>query len=252
MKNIDSGLLDKKYFIFDLDGTLIDSMGMWNLVDQKVLFDNFGVEVNQEDIKIFRDAVLYDAQNIGGDIYNLYYESLINFFNLGISSDEFKKLRYDLSNKISIYGLDYKSGADKFLNLLKQMGKKIGVATTTTKKQYEIYGTKNIQMIQKAPLKKLVDAVVLCEDVQRKKPDPEAYLLVMNKLGAKPEECIVFEDSLNGILAAKNAGIEVCAVFDKSAQNEQDVIDKIVDFKIDSFDQLIDKLNFEKMQIQPE
>lgn len=168
MKEITSKLLDKKYFIFDIDGTLVDSMGMWNLVDQKVLFDNFGIEVSQMDIKIFRDSVLYNADNIHGDIYMIYYEELVKFFNLGITAEDFKKLRHDLSNYLSVNELDYKPGAADFLNLLYEFGKKIGVATTTTIIQYNIYEELNKKMIKKAPLKKLVAAVVLCEDVIRK------------------------------------------------------------------------------------
>ena len=252
MKEITERLLDKKYFIFDIDGTLVDSMGMWNLVDQKVLLDNFGIEVSQMDIKMFRDSVLYNADNVHGDIYMIYYDELVKFFNLGITADDFRKLRHDLSNYLSINELDYKKGAADFLNVLKELGKKIGVATTTTTRQYNIYEEQNQKMIKQAPLKKLVNAAVLCEDVTRKKPDPEAYLLAMQKLGAKPEECIVFEDSLNGVMSAKNAGIEVCAVYDESAANEQDVIEKIADYKVESFEEIIKILGLDKPQGQPQ
>ncbi len=252
MKEITGKLLDKKYFIFDIDGTLVDSMGMWNLVDQKVLLDNFGIEVSQMDIKMFRDSVLYNSANVHGDIYMTYYAEISKFFNLGITAEEFRVLRHDLSNYLSVNELDYKSGAADFLNALYEIGKKIGVATTTTTRQYNIYESLNKKMIRQAPLKKLVDAAVLCEDVTKKKPDPEAYLLAMKKLGAKPEECIVFEDSLNGVLSAKDAGIEVCAVYDESAANEQDVIAKIADYQVGTFVELIKILGLDKPQGQPQ
>lgn len=252
MKEITGKLLDKKYFIFDIDGTLVDSMPMWNLIDQKVLFDNFGIAVAAEDIKAFRDSILYDDRHVSGDIYAIYYEEFVKLFNLGITGKDFKRLRYNLATHLSVYELDFKNGAPEFLNVLKMLGKKIGVATTTTRKQYSIYEDLNQKMIKQAPLKKIVDAVVLCEDVTRKKPDPEAYLKVMQMLGAKPEECIVFEDSLNGVMAAKTAGIEVCSVYDESARNEQDVIAKIADYKVESFSELVKTLGFDKPQGQPE
>lgn len=239
MKEITGKMLDKKYFIFDIDGTLVDSMPMWSLIDQKVLFDNFGIVVAAEDIKAFRDSILYDDRHVSGDIYSIYYEEFVKLFNLGITGKEFKKLRYELATYLSVNELDFKEGAADFLNALKLLGKKIAVASTTTKKQYSIYENLNQNMIKKAPLKKLVDSVVLCEDVVRKKPDPEAYVLAMQKLGAKPEECIVFEDSLNGVMAAKTAGIEVCSVYDASAHNEQDIIEKIADYKVESFAELV-------------
>ena len=153
---------------------------------------------------------------------------------------------------MSVNELDYKEGAADFLNALSMLGKKIGVATTTTKKQYSIYEELNQKMIKQAPLKKLVDAAVLCEDVTRKKPDPEAYLKVMQLLGAKPNECIVFEDSLNGVMAAKTAGIEVCSVYDESAKTEQDIISKIADYKVSSFAELVKMLGLDKDQNQPQ
>ena len=252
MKEITERLLDKKYFIFDIDGTLVDSMVMWNYIDQKVLLDNFGISVAADDIKAFRDSILYDDRHVSGDIYAIYYEEFVKLFNLGITGKDFKRLRYELATYLSVNELDYKLGAADFLNILKDLGKKIGVATTTTRKQYRIYEDLNERMIKQAPLKKLVDAVVLCEDVTRKKPDPEAYLLVMKKLGAKPEECLVFEDSLNGVMAAKTAGIEVCSVYDASAKSEQDIIAKIADYKVASFEEFIKILGLDKPQGQPQ
>ena len=252
MNKINAKLLDKKYFIFDIDGTLIDSMGMWNSIDQKVLLDIFGIEVSQMDIKILRDKALYSEQNIQGDIYMIYYNDLVNTYNLGVSAEEFMQLGSDLLINLSVNELDYKKGAGEFLLALKDLGKMIGVASTTTKAQYNIYEEFNQNMISKAPLKNLVNAAVLCEDVSKKKPDPEAYLLVMQKLGAKPDECLVFEDSFNGVIAAKNAGIEVCSVYDEWAENEQDLIDKIADYKVKSFDELMKILELDKEQSQPQ
>ncbi len=242
MKQISEDIMKKKYFIFDIDGTLVDSMVMWNLIDQKVLYDNFGITVAAEDIKSFRDSILYDDRNVSGDIYAIYYDEFVKLFNLGITGKDFKRLRYELATYLSVNELDFKDGAAEFIVALKELGKKIAVASTTTKKQYRIYEDLNQKMIKKAPLKKIVDEVVLCEDVTRKKPAPEAYLLVMKRLGAKPEECIVFEDSLNGVLAAKQAGLEVVAVYDDSAKNEQELIGKIADYRVESFDEMIKAL----------
>ena len=252
MKDIASEILDKKYFIFDIDGTLIDSMGMWTEVDQQVLFNHLGVMISSKEIKEFRDSVIYSNQNVHGDIYMIYYEELIKLFNLDMTAEDFRLERGDMSRYLSVNELDYKPGADKFLNILSQMGKKIGVASTTVKRQYDIYENQNQKLIKKAPLKTLVDAVVLCEDVARKKPDPEAYLKAMEMLGALPNECIVFEDSLNGIISAKSAGVDVVAVYDESAQSEQDMISKIADYKVGSFDELIKILGLEKPQSQPQ
>lgn len=252
MKEINNEILNKKYFIFDIDGTLVDSMGMWNIVDQQVIFNNIGQKIDLMDIKMFRDSIIYNNANLHGDIYVKYYEELINYYGLTLSVEELRSQRRELSEFISINELDYKEGAGEFLKILKQMEKKIGVATTSIRSQYAIYQNKNKKMHKKAPLDKLVDQYVICEDVSRKKPDPEAYLLVMKKLNAKPEECIVFEDSINGVISAKEAGLEVVAVYDEFAANEQDLIHKIADYKIESFAELIKTLGLDKSQSQPE
>ena len=239
MKKITGKLLDKKYFIFDIDGTLVDSMGMWNLVDQTTIFNQTGLLVDCEDIKALRDSVLYAENNLGGNIYDLYYKEVIKHFGLNITPDEYGLLRRELADFISLNEIDFKPGAARFLQILKECGKKIGIATTTTRRQLEIYSEKNEKMHKQAPLKVMADAIVACEDVSRKKPDPEAYLKVVEDLGAKLHDCIVFEDSLSGTISAKNAGLEVVSVYDESAQAEQHLIEQICDYKIESFEELI-------------
>lgn len=247
MKDISTELLNRKYFIFDIDGTLVDSMSMWNLVDQIAIFELTGQQISEEEIKAFRDSVLYHANNISGDIYRLFYASVIQQYGLGVTVEEYEHHRHDNADMLSVNVVDFKPGAGEFLQMLKILGKKIGVATTTTKPQLELYSERNINMPKKANINKIADAIVACEDVTHKKPHPEAYIKVVEKLGAKPEECIVFEDSINGMIAAKEAGLEVCAVFDKTAVAEQDLINKVADYKVYSFDELIKALGLENL-----
>ena len=246
VKDITIDLLKKKYFIFDIDGTLIDSMGMWSLVDQKLVYEYTGRLVEEMELKAFRDGVLYHIGNVHGNIYMIYYEELIRHYGLDLTAEEYNDRRQEMSQKISENELDYKPGAGEFLRLLKGLGKKIGVVTTTTTQQYDIYENRNEKICKQAPLKAVVDKKVLCEDVQRKKPDPEAYLKIVHLFGCKPEECLVFEDSFNGIVAAKTAGLDVVAVRDNSASNERELIDKVADYKVDSFDEMIKALCLEE------
>lgn len=245
MKKITDKLLDKKYFIFDIDGTLVDSMGMWNLVDQATIFNQTGIMVPVDDIKMIRDSVLYDPNNIGGDIYNKFYKEVVTLFGMNLTAEQYGMLRRELADQISINELDFKPGAGEFLQILKDLGKKIGITTTTTRRQFNIYSEQNNKMVKQAPMGKLASAIVTCEDVEKKKPDPEAYLKTVEKLGAKKKDCIVFEDSLSGAIAAKSAGLDVVAVYDESAKFEQDRLDMVADYKIESFDELIKILGLE-------
>lgn len=251
MKQIDNEILGKKYFIFDIDGTLVDSMRMWNLIDQAAVYNASGIFVSEEDIKTIRDAVLYNENNIGGNIYELFYQEIISVFGLNMSVEEYRQVRHDYANRMSREEIDFKPGAGEFLQAIKLLGKKIGIATTTTNAQLEIYSSQNEKMKKKAEIKKIADAIVACEDVTYKKPNPEAYLKVLERLGAKQEECIVFEDSINGVISAKNAGLEVVAIYDESAAGEQHLIEKIADYKVESFEELIKILGLDKHQGQP-
>ena len=251
MRQINRDILNKKYFIFDIDGTLLDSMPMWTQVDRAVLSE-LGLDVPAEEIKNFRDSIIYSSQHIAGDIYMAYYEALINLFDLDMTVEKFRDKRRSMAKFISVNELDYKDGADMLLKKLKDAGKKIGVVTTTTKRQYEIYENESINILKKAPLKKYIDKKVVCEDVERKKPDPEAYLKILDLLECDAKDCIVFEDSLNGVIAAKDAGLEVVAIYDESAKNEQEVIAKIADYQIDSFVDFIKQLGLDKEQSQPQ
>lgn len=252
MKEITEKMLDKKCFIFDIDGTVVDSMPMWSKIDQMAIFSATGLLVPADEIKAFRDSIIYSPDNIGGDIYSTYFGALINLFGLEMTVDEYKQFRHENADKMSREEVDFKPGADRFLKTLKVLGKKIAITTTTSKGQLKIYSEQNEKMKKSVCLNKIADVIVALDDVEKKKPDPEAYLKTIERLGAKPEECIVFEDSLNGIMAAKAAGLEVCAVFDESARSEQDVIDKLVDFKVESFDKLIKILGLDKISNQPE
>ena len=68
-------LKDKKYIIFDMDGTLIDSIGVWNMTDQKLIEEYGGMNINIDDIQLGRDAFLHSNEH--SDIYLAYCEYLI-------------------------------------------------------------------------------------------------------------------------------------------------------------------------------
>ena len=74
---------------------------------------------------------------------------------------------------------------------------------------------RNKNMLNKMCIKKVFDIITTKETVKKKKPDPEVYSIIMNCFNVNPSECLIFEDSYTGVLAAKNAGIEVINIYDK-------------------------------------
>ena len=72
----------------------------------------------------------------------------------------------------------------------------------------------------------------------------EFYNLIMQHYNARPDECLIFEDSYTGVLAGKNAGIEVINIYDKYSNSDRDEINKITDYKIENYRQFIDYLEY--------
>ena len=78
-----------------------------------------------------------------------------------------------------------------------------------------------------------------CE-VQKGKPAPDIYLAVADRLSVPPEKCLVFEDIVPGIMAGKNAGMKVVAVFDEASKNTTDKKKELADYYVESIDEFIE------------
>ena len=80
------------------------------------------------------------------------------------------------------------------------------------------------------------------DDVKEKKPNPEVYLVAAKKIGVPKNRCLIIEDSLEGVKAANNAGIEVLNIVDKNMFDTQKQIDKISTYKMDSLKEFYELL----------
>lgn len=107
----------------------------------------------------------------------------------------------------------------------------------------DIYRTLNKNINAKAPLDEYFDLIYTREDVSKIKPDPEVYQKAMQKFNAKPEECIIFEDSLIGIEAAKKAGIETIAIYDKYSDADTEAIKAQADFYLHDYTELLSSID---------
>ncbi len=106
----------------------------------------------------------------------------------------------------------------------------------------DIYRYKNENIRSKAPIDDYFSLIYSREDAKEIKPNPEIYLKVMETLKVKPQECLIFEDSLIGIEAACNAGIEAVAMYDKYSDGEREEINKRAKYSFNSYLELIEKL----------
>lgn len=243
MKSLDElKLEDKKIMIFDLDGTLIDSIGVWNMTDQQLIYRYSGTLVDLEYIQADRDNFLNN--NPSGDIYYEYMIYLVKKYNLSITDvDKIYAARAEISNDVFKNEIEFKPLVSKLIYKMKDMGYTLVLATISTSEQLKIYYCENRKMLSEMNISEVFDLITTKETVKNKKPDPEVYLKIMDYLNVKPEDCLVFEDSYTGVLASNNAGIEVVNVYDKYSDLDRDKINELTDYRIDSYDEFIELLD---------
>lgn len=227
----------KSVIIFDMDGTLIDSVGVWNEIDQELIHRLGGEEESMEAVQKRRDEILTRYKD-EKEPYVVYCTYLGQEYHSPLTGREIHSLRYGIARNFLLHQVDYKKGVPHVLHALKSMGKTLVIATTTRKDNMDIYRTKNTNLLAKAPLDDFFNAIYTKEDAKHIKPDPEIYLTVMKDFGKKPEDCLVVEDSLIGVTAAKAAGIETVAVYDQYSKSDQKAIKKLADHWIENFGEL--------------
>ena len=235
---------NKKVIIFDMDGTLIDSVGIWNKTDEILIEKLANKKIQVPNIQQVRDTILAKCKS--DDIYLEYCDFLGKKFKSSLTAKEILDLRWNISDQYIKNQIDYKPNADRLLHLLKEQGYILALATTTTNIQLNAYRNVNQNIKQKADIDAMFDIVLSKEDVKEKKPSPEIHNKLMKILGVNPSDCLIIEDSLIGVQAGKNAGIEVAVMYDKYSDEDRDQINRLADYSFSSFNRIIKQFELEK------
>lgn len=203
-----------KAAIFDMDGILINSEPLWKIAEKEV-FSSLGVKVTDELVNHTSALTAYE-------VCAFWYE---RFPWLGKS---FKEVEDDVVERvIQLIGERDTSmpGVFDILDYFKKNGVKIGLASNSSHYLIE-------HVLEMLGMKRYFDFVSSAEDVEKGKPDPAVYLFAAKNLGVSPHECIVFEDSVIGMTAAKRAKMTVVVVPDKNDFDNEGF--KIADVKLQS------------------
>ena len=204
--------------LFDLDGVLILSESIHDEAREAVL-DHYGIRVSDEEQALFR-----------GQTTEAVFEHIARDYAGGrVSAEEMITLKRRLYYERAESGLAAVPGALDFVRRLADMDVRLAVVTSATRKSQGF-------AFRRFGLAPYFGAVVTADDVTRGKPDPEPYRLGAERLGLAPERCLVVEDAVSGIRAAKGAGCTAAGL--TTSFSAPELLEAGADVAVDDFDEL--------------
>lgn len=206
--------------IFDLDGTILDSMHIWPEIDEDFL-GRRGISVPDDYIK--------EISTMGFHEIAIYTK---NRFNLTESIEDIKREWNEMSVMAYSTTIGLKKGAKEYLKFLKNRGIKLSVATASSEQIF-------IPALENNGVLDLFDAVTTLAEVSRGKGHADIYLKAAEKIGVEPSCCVVFEDIYEGLKAAKNAGFITVGVYEKYSVHPAELVKEQSDLFIYDFDELL-------------
>ncbi len=227
-----------RYAVFDLDGTLIDSLKIWNDVDVALAAELGLDRISPSMIYELRETTLKQFAHAENP-YVLWCKVLGEISGSAKSPEALHERRYQLSREALKTSVHWREGAPEFVRALAANGVQMAIATTTRRANVDIYADTNRDMKAILPLRDFFKVIVTREDVANLKPDPEAYQKALFKLGAAPFETIVFEDTLAGVDAAKAAGLQVIALSEPHALADKEAIVAKADAYVEGWEELL-------------
>jgi len=213
---MDKMLKDIKACIFDMDGTLVDSMWIWKQIDID-FFARFDKEFPNDIQKQIEGLSFYQTAEFIKDRYD---------FDLSIEEmmDIWNEMAYEKYSK----EVDFKEGAEDFVIHCRNKGIKLGIATSNSRYLFDA-------VMDHLRLDRYFDCILTGTEITNGKPAPDVYLTVAERLGVSPSDCLVFEDIIPGIMAGRNAGMKVCAVADEYSVCDESEKIKLADYHIDNY-----------------
>lgn len=210
-----------KCAIFDLDGTLINSTGLWAKVD-----DDFFAKRNMEIPEGFLEAIKTHTLRSGA-------QYLVSELHFPESEEDIINEWTDAAKHTYDTEVTLKDGVKEFLDMLKNTyGYKIGIATSNSSGMYE-------QCLKNNDIYGYFDTFTHADEVTRRKGYPDIYQLAARRMGADVKECIVFEDIIHAVRGSKMGGFLTVAVEDEGSFEDRESLKKEADVYITSYKELI-------------
>ena len=199
-----------KAYIFDLDGTMLDSTGVWEQIDIDFL--------NKREIPAPPDY----ARAVAPMSFREAAEYTVARFHLPDAPDDLCREWFDMALYAYGHTVKLKPNVREYLAALKSRGKKLGVATSSTSQLYEA-ALRNLDILH------FFDVICSADEMKYGKSRPDIFTLAAKKLGVSPSDCAVFEDVLQAVQSAKSAGMTVYGVYDEASKADWEQIKKTAD-----------------------
>ncbi len=209
-----------KAAIFDLDGSMVDSMWLWRSIDIEYL-GRFGIPLPEQ---------------LQADIEGMSFSETAAYFKKRFAlSDDLEQIKADW-NRMAFEKYErevpLKKGVQELLDYCKAHHILLGIATSNSRKLVET-------VVRAHHLEDYFDCIMTACEVQKGKPAPDIYLAVADALQVNPADCLVFEDIVPGIQAGLRAGMRVCAVYDQYSDKQDEAKKELADYYTYEFKELI-------------
>ncbi len=208
-----------KTYLFDFDGTLVDSMPSFVSGVLREL-DKANCKYDNDIIKIITPLGFAGTAD--------YF---IKTFNLKITVEDLVKAFKENMKDEYFYNIPAKNNVIKILKELKENGASLNVLTASPHVTLDA-------CLKRLGLFDIFDNVWSCDDFNTTKANPEIYKMVAKKLNVKISDVLFLDDNLSADTTAKSAGMKVCGVYDKSSHDYIDQMKEVCDFYIFDFEEL--------------
>ena len=209
--------------IFDIDGTILDSMTVWVDITNNFFADN-GIEITEE------DNLRYQQMAFEESLLSIHNEYLPHI-DVEDMFEDFKRRAIDAYSNT----LPAKEGVCEYIKKLYDNGVKLAVATSGFPELVK-------PAFERLDIYKYFSVFSYSEEVGCSKSSPDIYLLCAKRLGLKPSECTVFEDIITGIQSAKGAGFSAIAIADPTNAHEKSRLIQYSDRYITGWNELLSNI----------
>ena len=212
--------MQHKYYLFDFDGTLVDSMPTFVSAMLRILDEN-GISYGSDIIKIITPLGLNGTAE--------YY---IDQMGIKLSKEQLMGIMKDYMMDAYFHTIPAKMNVPEVLRELKNRGASLNVLTASPHITLDA-------CLKRLGLWELFDNVWSCDDFNTTKADPQIYVRAAKKMNTTADKVLFLDDNLNADLTAKAAGMQVCGVYDESSEDYVEQIKTVNDYYIYDFQELL-------------